>query len=303
MILFKTALLLYLPVWHAGYEQMINSVVEQVDTILIIDPSWAQTLSPDLDYLRKEIRALPARSVQQFLTKLYPSVTIEVLNKDLVKNDSLKKIQSLVAPNEDVSRIVVEKLFPQVTVEYAAIFLRWDRTKATEEKPIASEATVSVDELTKQMFTEAYSVAEQSSDWWRHVGAVLTKGTTVLFSAANRHQPTELTPYISGDVRQLFHQGEYMNYSTAEHAECAVIAEAARHGVSTNGASLYVTTFPCPYCARLIAHAGITKLYFTEGYATLDGEELLKLAGVEIIRVEAPQAQQRSRSIVKHYHA
>ena len=297
------ALITYLPVWHAGYEQMINSVIEQVDTILIVDPGWAQTLSPDLDYLRKEVRALPAHSAQQFLTKLYPSVTIEVLNKNLVKSDSLRKIKSLVAPDEDVSRIVIEKYFPKVSVEYIPIFLRWDRTKATEEKPVVSEMAVAVDELTRQMITEAYSIAEQSSDWWRHVGAVLAKDTTVLFSAANRHKTTDMTPYILGDVRQLFHQGEYMNYSTAEHSETAVIAEAARRGVSTNGASLYVTTFPCPYCARLIAHAGIANLYFTEGYATLDGEEILKLAGVEIIRVENRRAEQKPRSIVKQYHA
>lgn len=297
-----TTLITYLPVWHAGYEQLVNSVIDQVDTILIIDPNWAQTISPDLDYLRKEVRALPTSSVCQFLTKLFPSVTIDVFNESLVNSRSLKKIKSLVAPDEDVSRIVVEKFFSTIPVKYLPIFLRWDRTKATEEKPIASEAIVAIDELTRQMFTEAYLVSEQSSDWWRHVGAVLAKGATILFSAANWHKPTDIAPYILGDVRQLFHQGEYMNYSTAEHAEAAVIAEAARRGVGTNGASLYVTTFPCPYCARLIAHAGIAKLYFAEGYTTLDGEEILKLAGVEIIRAEIPKIELQPRSIVKQYH-
>lgn len=295
------ALIAYIPVWHAGYQQLFESVIDKVEKILLIDSAWAQTLSPDLDYLRKEIRALSTPSAQQLLIGLYPDLAIEVLNGATVSSDFSKQIVSIVAPDEDVSRFVVEKFYPTIPVEYSPIFLRWDRTKATEEKPIVPNTSVTVNELTNQMFTEAYWAAEQSSDWWRHVGAILAKADVVLFSAANRHKPTDSTPYVVGDVRQLFQQGEYMNYSTAEHAEAAVIAEAARRGVATESSSLYVTTFPCPYCARLIAHAGITKLYFAEGYATLDGEELLKQAGVEIIQVENIVVEKKSRSILKPY--
>jgi len=295
------ALIAYIPVWHTGYQQLFESVIDKVEKILLIDSNWAQTLSPDLDYLRKEIRAFSTPSAQQLLIGLYPDLAVEVLNGTTVSSDSSKQIVSIVAPDEDVSRFVVEKFYPTIPVEYSPIFLRWDRAKATEEKPIVPNTSVTVNELTNQMFTEAYWAAEQSSDWWRHVGAVLTKDGVILFSAANRHKPTDQTPYIVGDVRQLFHQSEYMNYSTAEHAECAVIAEAAQRGVSTNNASLYVTTFPCPYCARLIAHAGIAKLYFAEGYASLDGEELLKQAGVEIIQVENIVVEKKSRSILKPY--
>ncbi|MBP9781561.1 hypothetical protein KBC89_02805 [Candidatus Woesebacteria bacterium] len=295
------ALIAYIPVWHAGYQQLFESVIDKVEKILLIDPPWAQTLSPDLDYLRKEIRALSAPSAQQLLIGLYPDLAVEVLNSTTTSGDSIKQIDSIVAPDEDVSRIVVEKFFPTIPVEYSPIFLRWDRAKATEEKPIVPNTSVTANELTNQMFTEAYLAAEKSSDWWRHVGAVLAKDDDVLFSAANRHKPADMTPYIVGDVRQLFHQSEYMNYSTAEHAETAVLAEAARRGVATIDASLYVTTFPCPYCARLIAHSGITKLYFAEGYATLDGEELLKQAGIEIIQVKDLEVEKKSRSILKPY--
>lgn len=295
------ALIAYIPVWHTGYQQLFESVIDKVEKIFLIDPVWAQTLSPDLNYLRKEIRALSAPSGQQLLIGLYPDLAVEVLNSTTTSGDSIKQIELIVAPDEDVSRIVVEKFFPTIPVEYLPIFLRWDRTKATEEKPIVPNTSMKVSELTNQMFTEAYLAAEKSSDWWRHVGAVLAKDDAVIFSASNQHKPTDQTPYIVGDVRQLFHQSEYMNYSTAEHAECAVISETARRGIATVGASLYVTTFPCPYCARLIAHAGIAKLYFAEGYATLDGEDLLKQAGVEIIRVENIAVEKKSRSILKPY--
>ena len=47
---------------------------------------------------------------------------------------------------------------------------------------------------------------------------------------------------------------------------------------------MYVTDFPCPPCAKLIAGAGIAKLCFREGYAVLDGQDVLEAAGVEIVR-------------------
>jgi dCMP deaminase len=49
---------------------------------------------------------------------------------------------------------------------------------------------------------------------------------------------------------------------------------------------MYVTDFPCPPCAKLIAGAGIAKLYFRSGYAVLDGQEVLEAAGVELLKVD-----------------
>jgi dCMP deaminase len=72
--------------------------------------------------------------------------------------------------------------------------------------------------------------------------------------------------------------------STAEHAEARLIAAAAREGVATDGAVMYVTDFPCPPCAKLIAGAGIRRLYFRSGYAVLDGEDVLREASVEVVQ-------------------
>ena len=63
------------------------------------------------------------------------------------------------------------------------------------------------------------------------------------------------------------------------------VADAARAGTSTAGAVMYVTDFPCPPCAKLIAGAGVKKLYFRSGYAVLDGREVLEAAGVELRQV------------------
>jgi dCMP deaminase len=75
-----------------------------------------------------------------------------------------------------------------------------------------------------------------------------------------------------------------LELSTAVHAEARLIAEAARDGVATRGAVMYVTDFPCPPCAKLIAGAGVARLYFRTGYAVLDGEDVLRAAGVEVLQ-------------------
>ena len=76
--------------------------------------------------------------------------------------------------------------------------------------------------------------------------------------------------------------------STAIHAEASVVAQAARAGRALNGADIYVTTFPCPACARLIAESGFRRCYFTGPYSVLEGDAVLRAAGVELLLVEAP---------------
>ena len=66
-----------------------------------------------------------------------------------------------------------------------------------------------------------------------------------------------------------------------------MIAQAARAGRPLNGADLYVTTFPCPACARLIAESGFRRCYFTGQYSVLDGDTVLRAAGVELLWADA----------------
>ena len=50
--------------------------------------------------------------------------------------------------------------------------------------------------------------------------------------------------------------------SRAVHAEANAIAQAAKHGISTNGAVIYVTLEPCIYCLKLIISAGIKEVFY-----------------------------------------
>lgn len=50
------------------------------------------------------------------------------------------------------------------------------------------------------------------------------------------------------------------------HAERNALAQCARLGISTEGASIYVTHFPCLDCMKQIIRSGIKHIYFREHY-------------------------------------
>jgi len=60
--------------------------------------------------------------------------------------------------------------------------------------------------------------------------------------------------------------GSLIEFSRAVHAEMDAILTATRQGVSTIGCRLFVTTFPCHYCARHIVTTGIDEVQFIEPY-------------------------------------
>lgn len=74
------------------------------------------------------------------------------------------------------------------------------------------------------------------------------------------------------------------------HAEMNVICNAAASGVACKDAWLIVTGEPCILCAKLIHHAGISRVLVVEGgYIGENGVEYLKNHGVEVETVEGPR--------------
>jgi dCMP deaminase len=134
---------------------------------------------------------------------------------------------------------------------------------------------------------EALQAAGHSSDIWRRLGAVLiTADGGRVGPAPNTGEPTPHSPWMEGDPRNIFSRGVGIEMSVFSHAEAVVIAEAARNGIALQDATIFVSTFPCPACAKLIAHSGIAKCYYMDGYAVLDGRRILEEYGVELIRVQ-----------------
>jgi dCMP deaminase len=69
----------------------------------------------------------------------------------------------------------------------------------------------------------------------------------------------------------------------ATHAEANAIAYAARQGISTDGATLYITVSPCGTCARLLIAAGIREVVYQSPHRDWSGVEILRKAEVKVL--------------------
>lgn len=273
-------LLTYLPVLHQGYKQWLDRHANA--SVLYI---FGSEIIAEFDHLkRKDIRALPPELIAKSLQVWNLPFPVEILSKSELTKLNSPQI-TIIAPAEDELKALAEKSLSHANIEFEPIWLRWDRSQSTKPKDVTADSQISSEKFDQEMMAAASEQAGLSSDWWRQVGAVLVKDGQVLLAGYNQHVPHPQMPYVNGDPRGNFHKGEFFELSTALHAEAGLIAEAARRGLALDGSGLYVTTFPCPVCAKQIAFAGIKKVYFSDGYALLDGESILKSQGVEIIRI------------------
>ena len=68
----------------------------------------------------------------------------------------------------------------------------------------------------------------------------------------------------------------------AIHAEQNAIIQAAKLGVSIEGATLYCTHQPCVICAKMIVNAGIARIIFKHGYPDEFALQIFNEAGVSV---------------------
>ena len=277
--------LLYLPVVHAGHEAFFARHADAAE-ILVLGAGFRGLFKS----LAKDIRALPPEQAAQFLRVMLPGTPVRVVEPgDL---PGAVTAATLVLPDEDVTRNLAAEhhLGEGRELVFDPTFLRWDRQWSQARRPADFDGELTLGELPDRLTAQAKEFAAHSSDWWRQVGAIAWRGDEILGAAWNHHCPTEYAPYIDGDPRDGFSRGVRADLSTAIHAEASVIAQAARAGRALNGADIYVTTFPCPACARLIAESGFRRCYFTGSYSVLEGDHILRAAGVGLFWVATDTA-------------
>lgn len=68
----------------------------------------------------------------------------------------------------------------------------------------------------------------------------------------------------------------------AVHAEQNAIVQAAKLGISVEGATLYCTHQPCTICTRLIINSGINRIVYKFPYPDEFSTQLLAEAGVKL---------------------
>lgn len=128
--------------------------------------------------------------------------------------------------------------------------------------------------------------AENSYCERRKVGALLVKNKMIISDGYNG------TP--SGFENKCEDES-FMSKPYVLHAEANAISKVARSHNSSDGATLYVTASPCIECSKLIIQAGIKRVIYGEEYRIMDGVELLRKAGIEVLFLESQEPRVKNQ--------
>jgi len=144
-----------------------------------------------------------------------------------------------------------------------------------------------MDKWDKRFMELAYLVATWSSCFQenRHIGAVIVKDKRILTTGYNG-APSGVKSCVERKSclrRELqIESGTRHELCYAVHAEQNAISQAAKLGISVEGATLYCTHQPCVICAKMIINSGIKRIVYREGYPDEFSMQLLNESGVKV---------------------
>ncbi len=117
----------------------------------------------------------------------------------------------------------------------------------------------------------------------RKIGAVIVKDKRVMTTGYNGAPAGVKTCVERGEClrRKLgIPSGMRHEMCYAVHAEQNAIIQAAKLGISIDGATLYCTHQPCILCAKMICNSGIERVVYGAGYPDPFALEIFREAGV-----------------------
>lgn len=284
----KRAVVLYMPVYHEGYNAFLEEFRDR-HIYVISEEIISELANEKPDKLASIVRD-PRRVSVCNVVRILRLLGFYSLPLDHNSVQQMTEFDEVLMPLDSFSEIVAHK-FAHIwkKVHFKNCFLRWDMERSLSQNPDCADSTITFSDLgtlgLSAFVEKAKEEAAKSPDWWRQIGTVLVKDGQQILTAFNTHLPSEFENYFAGDPRANFDAGNYIEISKAIHAEAALIAAAAKDGISVEGGELFVTTFPCPPCANLIAISGIRRIYFIDGYSLVGAAEVLKEYGVEIVKV------------------
>jgi dCMP deaminase len=127
----------------------------------------------------------------------------------------------------------------------------------------------------------AQVVGERSTCDRAHVGCVLVVEKRILTAGYNGSPAGQ---EHCDDIGHLLLDGHCVR---TIHAETNAIIQAALHGVSTKGATCYVTHYPCINCSKALINAGITRLVYETSYNIEPiAHFFFSSAGIEEVQVQ-----------------
>lgn len=134
-------------------------------------------------------------------------------------------------------------------------------------------------------------VADRSTCIRRHVGAIIVKDKRILATGYNG-APSGLAHCLTtGCLREELGipSGQKHELCRGAHAEQNAVIQAARYGVSIDGATVYCTNQPCIVCAKILINAGVEKIIYENSYPDELSEQMIKEAGIELVHMPAKE--------------
>ena len=123
----------------------------------------------------------------------------------------------------------------------------------------------------------AVDVSSRSTCDRKHVGALIVRDRNILSTGYNGS--VSGLPHCD-DVGHIMENGHCI---ATIHAESNSIIQAAKHGVSIDGASIYTTASPCWNCFKLIVNSGMRRILFGEFYRDERIFEVARQLGIELV--------------------
>jgi dCMP deaminase len=116
----------------------------------------------------------------------------------------------------------------------------------------------------------------------RRIGAVLVRDHRILATGYNGS--VRGAPHCDDVGCLLIQNDNRQSCVRTVHAEMNALLQCALTGVSSLGATLYSTDFPCIVCAKALVQAGIKRIIYLKDYPDKNSANLLKEAGIELFR-------------------
>ncbi len=144
----------------------------------------------------------------------------------------------------------------------------------TQQRPAWDEYFLSIANL----------ISKRSTCLRRSVGAVLVKDKRILATGYNGAPSGIKHCAEAGCIREKFKipSGQRHELCRGLHGEQNAFLQAALHGTSLKGASLYSTTQPCIICAKMIINAGIKEIIIEGDYPDKMSKDFLREAKVKV---------------------
>ena len=119
----------------------------------------------------------------------------------------------------------------------------------------------------------AVMISSRSSCERLHVGCALVKDTRIISEGYNGFLANRPHDSIIRDNHE----------QATVHAEQNAISDCSKRGISCDGATAYITHFPCINCFKILVSSGIKKIIYMHDYK--NDPIVLKLSDIPIVKI------------------